>query len=109
MLPVVLRALLPAAGNLLGGVLAEVLPESSRWRSHALHAAVGFVFGVVGIAILPEALGVLDAWQLAAAFVVGGLAYLLVRAPVEASGDGDGSTRMWMIYAAVAADCSATA
>ena len=41
MIDVLLLALLPAAGNITGGLVAEVTPPSDRWRNRALHAAAG--------------------------------------------------------------------
>lgn len=48
-LTVLLLAALPAAANFSGGLLAEVLPQSDRVLSLALHLAAGIVIGVVGI------------------------------------------------------------
>mgnify|MGYP003115649675 CR=1 FL=1 len=97
-----LLSLLPFVGNFAGAVAAEALPLSAAWRNRALHAAVGIVFAVVAIEIMPEALEVLSGWQIAVAFLVGGGVYLIAQALIErASGGG---SRMWMIYLAVATD-----
>ena len=102
MLRVMLLALLPFAGNFAGAMVAETLSPSAAWRNRALHAAVGIVFAVVAVEIMPEALGALSGWQIALAFLAGGSLYLLAQALIERRSGGDG--RMWMIYLAVATD-----
>jgi ZIP family zinc transporter len=98
-----LFALLPAAGNFVGGLIAEVLPASSAWRNWTLHAAVGVVLAVVSVEIIPEALTTLAGWQIAVAFAAGGLFYLAIDAIVASRARANRS-KMWMIYIAVAAD-----
>lgn len=102
MLRVVLLSLLPFVGNLAGSITAEVVSPSDRWRNRALHAAAGIVVAVVAIEIMPEAVDVLSGVQIAAAFLGGGILYLLAQAAIERR-VGDGTT-MWMIYLAVATD-----
>lgn len=99
---VLLLALLPFAGNFTGAALAETLAPSDAWRNRALHAAVGIVFAVVAIEIMPEALEVLAGWQIALSFLVGGGVYLLAQSIIADRAEGSG--RMWMIYLAVATD-----
>ena len=103
LLTVLMLALLPALGNVIGGVVAELTPKSDRWLSGALHAAAGVVVAVIAVEIFPEALDVLPAWLIGAAFTAGGLLYLTfdwVVGHLAASGQD----RMWMIYVAIAAD-----
>ncbi len=99
---VLLLALLPFAGNFAGAALAETLSPSDAWRNRALHAAVGIVFAVVAIEIMPEALEVLAGWQIALAFLVGGAVYLVAQSIIASRAEGGG--RMWMIYLAVSTD-----
>ena len=99
---VLLLSLLPVAGNLTGGLLAEYATLTDRWLNRALHAAAGVVVAVVAIEIMPRALPVVPGWQIAAAFTAGGLAYLALEYLLERR-TGD-RTRMWMIYLAVATD-----
>ncbi|MDO9501447.1 ZIP family metal transporter [Falsiroseomonas sp.] len=104
---VLLLSLLPGAGNFAGGMAAEFLTTSPRLLNLALHAAAGIVIAIVSVELIPEALGVLPAWWLAAAFAAGGGAYLLTETLVERlqGGGGEGGrTGMWMIYVAVAVD-----
>lgn len=100
-------ALLPAAGNFAGGLLAEWRPPSKKMLNRALHAATGIILAVVAVEVMPEALGAAAAWVLALAFVAGGGAYLVVEGLVERwqqakkGGAGPGA---WMVYVAVATD-----
>lgn len=54
--------LLPAAGNMAGGGLAEVIDVSQRTLSLALHAAAGIVLAVVGVELMPMVLNVNPPW-----------------------------------------------
>ena len=69
-------AALPAAGNLAGGILAETLRASERTLSLALHLAAGIVLAVVGLELMPEALGSTMPWVPLLAFVGGGAAFI---------------------------------
>jgi ZIP family zinc transporter len=100
-------ALLPAAGNLGGGVLAEWLRPSRHLLNLALHAATGIILAVVAVEVMPAALQENPAWLLAPAFLAGGGAHLLVEAVIQrwqqekSAGAGTGA---WMVYVAVASD-----
>lgn len=107
---VLLLSTLPGAGNFAGGMFAEFRGVSARMRNFALHAASGILIGIIAVELLPEALGKLAGWWIAAAVAGGGVAYVLVEALVErlqASGGGEDRTSMWMIYVAVAVDLTA--
>ena len=69
-------AALPAAGNFLGGVAAEVFRVSERVLSLALHLAAGIVLAVVGLELMPEALKADPPWVRIAAFVAGGAVFI---------------------------------
>jgi len=100
-------ALLPALGNFGGGVLAEWLRPSKRTLNHALHAAAGIIIAVIAVEVMPEALQGTSTGLLALAFLLGGLAYLMVKGRIERwqqkqpEGAGAGA---WMVYVAVATD-----
>jgi zinc transporter, ZIP family len=87
---VALLALLPFVGNFAGAALAETLSPSDAWRNRALHAAVGIVFAVVAVEIMPEALEVLAGWEIALALLVGGAAYLLAQTIIASRAEGSG-------------------
>lgn len=110
LLPVLLLALFPAAGNFLGGVAAELVRTTRQRLSLALHLAAGILFGVIAIELAPRAFEGAPPWLAAAAFFGGGLFYLGLEALVhrltgEAHGEQEQSTSgAWVIYAAVAVD-----
>lgn len=104
---VLLLALLPAAGNFVGGIAAELLRPSRRSLNRALHAAAGIVLAVVAVEVMPEALNKAPTWLLSVAFMAGGVAYLTVEAVVERwqkSQEQSAGAGAWMVYVAVAAD-----
>jgi ZIP family zinc transporter len=71
-------AALPAAGNFLGGFLAEVFKVSERVLSLALHLAAGIVLAVVGLELMPEALRANPPWVPILAFVAGGAFFIYI-------------------------------
>lgn len=99
-------ALLPAVGNFLGGLLAEVTRPSPKAVSLALHAAVGLIFAIIATELLPGASQVLSGWLVGTAFIAGGLLYVAADSLASrlSSGGGAGGKRMWLIYAAVMVD-----
>lgn len=104
---VVALALLPALGNMAGGLFAEWRRPSAKTVNRALHAATGIILGVVAVEVMPRALGGAPAWLLAAALVVGGAAYLAIEAAIsrwQGSREHGTGAGAWMAYVAVAAD-----
>lgn len=83
LLQIVLLALLPAAGNFAGGLLAEAIKTTRANLSLALHVAAGIVLGVVAMELAPRAFGRLPAWLAGLAFLAGGGAYLILDSLVE--------------------------
>jgi ZIP family zinc transporter len=73
---VLVLAALPAVGNLLGGLAAEIFRASERALSLALHLAAGVVLAVVGLELMPEALTAAPAWVPIIAFVGGGVFFI---------------------------------
>lgn len=101
-------ALLPALGNLAGGVLAELVRISERLLSLALHLAAGIVLAVIGIELMPEALEATPAWMILTLFVAGGgFATVVDRFThlVQARTGGESTdTGPWAIYFGVVVD-----
>lgn len=112
LIPVLLLALFPAAGNFLGGVAAELVRTTRERLSLALHLAAGILFGVIAIELAPRAFEGAPPWLAAAAFFAGGLFYvglesLIHRLTGEAHGEQAAEKSIsgaWVIYAAVAVD-----
>ena len=109
-LAALLLALMPAAGNFAGGLIAEVMRVSQRTLSFALHAAAGILFAVVGLELLPEALEGASAWLMLLAFVAGGGAAILLDTLLEyvqhrsAGSATQKSARSLGVYSGVAVD-----
>ena len=104
---ILLLAALPGAGNLAGGLIAEVWRSTPTYLNWALHAASGIVIAVVAVEILPEALRSLAGWWIALAFLAGGIAYIAIETMIDrlrSGGPADDGGSMWMIYVAVAMD-----
>lgn len=70
-------ALLPAAGNLIGGLIAEVARPSPKAVSIAVHGAVGLIFAIVATELLPQAASA-NSGRSAVAFVCGFALFVLV-------------------------------
>lgn len=109
-LQAMMLALLPAAGNFGGGMIAEMVSVTGRALSRALHVAAGIVIAVVAVEIMPSALPAAPGWILTLAFVLGGCFYITVdwvvdRVQSRRARDpaADGSST-WMIYFAVSMD-----
>lgn len=104
-LHVLALALLPAFGNFSGGVTAELIPTSPRMLSRALHAASGIVLAVIGVELMPEALGgSAPPWAIVVGFCLGGGFYVLLEWILDQMHGGEEAAGPWMIYAAVAVD-----
>lgn len=105
-LTVILIALLPAAGNLLGAAIAELM-RAPRWViGAALHAAAGVAIALVSVELMPRVLETTAAWLLVLLFAVGAIFSLLLSRLARwlcrlASG---GSAGAWAVYTATAAD-----
>lgn len=94
-------ALLPAGGNLVGGLLA-VNVRAPRWIvGAALHAAAGIAIAVVGIELMPRILPDTPIWVLASAFSVGAAIALFFAVLIRNVRDAG---RAWMVLVAIGAD-----
>ena len=104
-------AALPAAGNFLGGVLAELRRVSEKTLSLALHLAAGIVLAVVGLELMPEALRGTPAWVPLLAFVAGGALFIgldraigYVQGRLGKGGGGEKQASALAIFAGVSID-----
>ncbi|MGE0822118.1 MAG: ZIP family metal transporter [Candidatus Binatia bacterium] len=96
-------ALLPAVGNISGGVLAERFYPSKKLLNCALHGATGIILAVVSVEVMPVALHSAPPWLLALAFLAGGGTYLLIETGVDRCQQSE-HAGAWMVYMAVAGD-----
>lgn len=104
-LSVLALALMPAFGNFAGGLLAEWMTTSRRMLNRALHAASGILIAVVGVELMPEALGgSAPPWQVILGLCLGGLFYVLLESVIDRVSGGEEEGGAWVIYAAVAVD-----
>ncbi|MBO0596746.1 ZIP family metal transporter [Nesterenkonia sp. E16_7] len=105
---VLVLAALPAAGNFLGGLLAEITKVSDRTLSLALHLAAGIVLAVVGLELMPEALSATHAWVPILALAAGGLGFMGLERVIDSVrhrlGRGTESNGPWAIFAGVSLD-----
>ena len=112
LLPVILLALFPAAGNFVGGLAAELLRTTRKRLSLALHLAAGILFGVISIELAPRVFQNAPPWLAAIGFLSGGLFYILLEKLIhsvtgEKHGEQASEDKLagaWVIYAAVAVD-----
>ncbi|MDX5422201.1 MAG: ZIP family metal transporter [Hymenobacteraceae bacterium] len=77
-LQVLMYAAMPAFGNLLGGILAEMLNVSEKTLSLALHLAAGIILAVIGVELMPEALEAEPPYIPILAFVGGSAFFVLL-------------------------------
>ena len=103
-------ALLPALGNFGGAILAETFATNKNRLNKALHAAAGIVIAIISVELIPEALEKISAWWVAAAFGLGGIAYVVISIIVDKlqgatnKSGANSASGMWMIYIAVSID-----
>jgi ZIP family zinc transporter len=82
-LQVLALALLPGAGNAVGGLLSELVRVSGRAVSVALHAAAGIVLGVIAVELVPRAIAAAHPWITIACLFAGGLFFVGVDATLD--------------------------
>lgn len=100
-------AVMPALGNLAGGLLAEGFRISERSLSLALHAAEGIVIAVVAVELMPQVLRADPPWVVVLAFVAGGGVFILLdwlTDMVQSRRGGGEGAAPWMIYFGVCID-----
>ncbi len=111
-LQVLALAALPAAGNFVGGLLAEMVSISRRRLSLALHLAAGIVLAVVGVELMPKVLATNPPWVPIVTFAAGGAFFLGADASIHLvqhrlrPGKSHEELRMgpWSIFLGVAMD-----
>jgi zinc transporter, ZIP family len=103
-LKVLAFATMPAAGNFIGGLLAEVFKVSDRTLSLALHLAAGIVLAE----LMPQALEANIPWIPIVAFIAGGMFFIFIDQAINYVQNRFGGKKsggsMWAIYFGVAVD-----
>lgn len=99
-------ALLPAAGNTIGNVLAEGMHTPKWLVGAALHAAAGITIALVSIDLMPRILESISSWVMAVAFLCGAaISVVLVQgARALQFRLGTGSAGAWMVQLAIIVD-----
>lgn len=75
---VLLLSLLPAAGYVIGGLIAELFTVSGRTISFALHVTTGGIMSVISVELMPYLQRAELPWAFILAFVAGGIFFVLV-------------------------------
>jgi ZIP family zinc transporter len=102
---VLVVSLLPASGNIIGGLLAESLRTPPWVIGAALHAAVGVAIAVISVDLMPRILHATPIWLIATAFFFGAVfSVLLAYSLKEWGSTKPNQSGAWMAYMAVAAD-----
>ena len=92
-------AILPAAGNTIGNVLAEGMRTPKWLVGAALHAAAGITIALVSIDLMPRIMESISSSAMAAAFLCGAaISVVLVQgAKALHLRRGAGSAGAWMV------------
>lgn len=102
---VLLLALLPTLGTVLGVLLAEWRKPAHWLTGGALHMAAGLATAVAAIELIPRAQDRTDTWVIAAALLVGACVSLgFYRISLRMQGGPGGNSLIWGAYTAIAID-----
>jgi zinc transporter, ZIP family len=103
-----LLSLMPAIGSVIGGIMADYFHISESSMDYVLHGATGVILAVVGVELIPQALGFGNYVEVALAFALGGLSYVglewILEWLEERRQNKTGSQRAWVIYISLAFD-----
>jgi ZIP family zinc transporter len=103
---VLVLAMLPAGGNIIGTVLAESM-QTPKWVvGAALHAAAGIAIALVSVDLMPRILPRVEIPWLVVAFAVGTAISIVIAWIVRKLGrsQDNGKAGAWMVQAAVLVD-----
>lgn len=102
---VLLYAVLPPAGVLLGAFIAEHARAPRKIVGASLHLAGGVAIALVAFELLPRTMETLPVWRVMAGFLLGAAVSLAVaRGVVMLRRDSAAATGATQVYVAVAAD-----
>lgn len=105
LLALILLALLPALGNAIGNLVAEMY-RMPRWVTGVLlHCATGIVIALICFSLFPTIAESVPVWNLVIAFLLGAMASVALAYCVHHIGKSHGShNQAWLVYVAIAAD-----
>jgi len=105
LLIVVVLGTLPALGNVLGNILAEII-RTRRWFTGVmLHGATGIVIALIGFDLLPRIIDKVPIWHWIAAFLLGAIASVALSYGIHNFNRSSGErTQAWSVYAAIGVD-----
>jgi zinc transporter, ZIP family len=107
-LKVLALAMMPAMGNLAGGLFAIASDISERTLSFALHAAAGVALAVVSVELFPRVLKADTPWMIVLAFAAGGGFFVLIDYSIDLmqnlAGKAEVSAASLAIFIGVAVD-----
>jgi len=103
---VILLALLPVAGSVIGGIAPEFFKISPKNLGLALHATTGIILAVISIELIPRSLEAGNPFVIILAFIAGGIFFILIDQFIHiqtrlSSSDKKGA---WAIYLGILVD-----
>jgi ZIP family zinc transporter len=99
--------MLPAAGYVIGGLIAETFAISEKTLSMALHLAAGAMLAVVSVDLMPRVLEAKPAWAVIMAFVIGGVFFAAMDRGLRVISRVPGATQptsAWAVLLGVAVE-----
>jgi len=106
-LVVILLALLPIMGSIIGGIAPEFFKISQRNLSLALHATTGIILAVISVELIPRSLEAGNPLIIILAFIAGGFFYIIIDQFINWSrpfGNSNKSTGVWAIFMGIILD-----
>ncbi|HEY3274789.1 MAG TPA: hypothetical protein VGJ92_13545 [Methanocella sp.] len=99
--------LLPAAGYVIGGLVAETVAISEKTLNLALHLAAGAMLAVVSVDLMPQVLEAKPPWLVILAFVLGGIFFAAMDRVLRVISRAPGAvqpTSAWAVLLGVAVE-----
>ena len=102
----ILLALLPIAGSIIGGITPEFFKISEKNLGLALHATTGIILAVISIELLPRSLEVGNPFIVVLAFIIGGIFYIVIDQFIDSQSLFGSSAKgsAWAIYSGIVID-----
>lgn len=103
---VILLALLPIAGSIIGGIAPEFFRISEKNLGLALHATTGIILAVISIELIPRSLEAGNPVVIILAFITGGIFFILIDQFIHVQSHLSSSAKRgaWAIYLGIIVD-----